>query len=162
MVAAKFSVKDAGLILEGILMGAAKAEAPDIYECIEDAETFASQIETAVKDFEKKTLSGVTAGLKELGMAVKSISGDVATCKKAPADIKRIEEITKAFTNPWSVAFHIAKDLIVNRVDIFHEIETSVTDWRSAKYEDFGVNVGEALAKAVLGFDQMEPKQLQN
>lgn len=146
--------------MEGILIGAVKVEAPDIYECIEDAESFASDIAVAVADFEKKTLSGVTAGLKELGTAVKVVSSSVVTCKKAPADITKIVAITKAFTSPWSVAYHIAKDLVVNGKDIFHEIFAAIAAWKSGDFKTFGVNVGEALVKAILG--DMEHHFLQN
>jgi len=57
----------------------------------------------------------------------------------------------KVFSSPTSFAYHVGKDLMVNGKDIFGEIESAVTDYESANWEDFGYQVGEAAAKTILG-----------
>ena len=55
------------------------------------------------------------------------------------------------FDSPTSFAYHVGKDILVNGVQIFQEIETAVADYKSQKWEDFGYTVGEATAKTLLG-----------
>jgi len=57
------------------------------------------------------------------------------------------------FASPSSFAYHIGKDLLINGKDIFHEINTAVADYKAGQWEDFGVNVGEAAAKVILGVE---------
>ena len=66
-------------------------------------------------------------------------------------DIEKLESFAAIFASPMSFAWHVGKDLVVNGVDIYHEIKTSVTDFEAGKWEDFGFNVGEATAKLILG-----------
>lgn len=55
------------------------------------------------------------------------------------------------FSNPASFAFHTGKDIIVNGVEIYHDVKDSVTQFEAKKYEAFGEDIGEALAKLILG-----------
>jgi len=55
------------------------------------------------------------------------------------------------YSNPWSFAYHIGKDLIVNGVSIFKDTESSVTNYEAGKFEAMGENIGDALAKLLLG-----------
>lgn len=75
-------------------------------------------------------------------------------CSHLKADWSRLEEMVKVFNSPTSFAYHVGKDLMVNGKDIFHEVETAVTDYEAANWDDFGYQVGQAAAKTILG----EPK----
>ena len=55
------------------------------------------------------------------------------------------------FSNPVSFAYHIGKDLIVNGVQIYEEINDSVLQYKSSHWNAFGFDVGEALAKLFIG-----------
>lgn len=55
------------------------------------------------------------------------------------------------FTDPKAFAFHIGKDILVNGVDIYNDIENADSNWEHEKYEQFGENIGDALAKIIVG-----------
>jgi hypothetical protein len=57
----------------------------------------------------------------------------------------------ESFKDPKSFAFHVGKDLLVNGVDIYHQISDAVTQYRAGKYESFGEDVGDSLALVLIG-----------
>lgn len=59
------------------------------------------------------------------------------------------------FDSPTSFAYHVGKDLIVNGVQIYHEIDTAITDYDNANWGDFGYQIGQAAAKTILGEEQL-------
>merc|ERR1719253_1114692 len=54
-------------------------------------------------------------------------------------------------SSPSSFAYHVGKDIIVNHEDIYHEIVTAISDYHAQKWLDFGVQVGTALHKIIIG-----------
>ena len=64
--------------------------------------------------------------MKKLGDAVWDIVGDLKQCGLATKHILSIGGMALAFSNPVSFAFHIGKDLIVNGVQIYKEMNDSV------------------------------------
>lgn len=75
----------------------------------------------------------------------------MADCSSTQADWQKLENIAKDLSNPKSIAMHIGKDILVNGKDIFSEVTTAVSDYKSSQWKDFGKQVGEAAAKVVLG-----------
>ena len=124
---AAFSVADLEDFTIGLFKGAIEAEVPDVMECIKDAETLAGDVETAFGDFKKETFDGVKNGIEEIGTIVSSISNDVKTCKGAVTGIEDLIKMAESFKSPWSFAYHVAHDLVVNGVKIFHEVDDAIT-----------------------------------
>lgn len=111
------SVQEAELIVKGILEGAVKAEGlTNIETCIQDVETVVKDSEIAIQDFEKKDAKDVIAGIKEVGEVIKVIKSAVVDCKNIKADWEKLEKMASIFSSPYSFAYHVGKDLIVNGV----------------------------------------------
>jgi len=55
------------------------------------------------------------------------------------------------FSNPASFAYHIGKDIMFNGVNIYHHTTDAVTQYHSGNMEAMGEDIGEALAKLLLG-----------
>jgi hypothetical protein len=53
--------------------------------------------------------------------------------------------MAEVFEHPLSLLFQVGKSLIVNGADIFQKVKDSVTAYKSAKYFEFGENLGMAL-----------------
>ena len=64
--------------------------------------------------------------------------------------------MAEAFSSPTAFAWHVGKDLLVNGIDIYHEIDTAVSDAKSGNWKDFGFNVGEAAAKVLIGAEEAQ------
>jgi hypothetical protein len=145
-------------IVDGILRGALDAEnLTDISTCITDMDKVFSQTEQAVKDFSAGGASNILAGLKEIGGVLQTVDVDMKDCSKAKEDWPRLEALAKVFESPKEFAYHVGKDIMVNGKDIFHEIEASITDYKAEQWEQFGLDVGTAAAKTILGDDE-EPE----
>ena len=142
-------------IVDGILRGALDAEnLTDISTCITDMDTIFKNTETAVKDFEAGGATNILAGLKEIGNVLQNVDVDMKDCSAAKEDWPRLEALAKVFQSPKSFAYHVGKDILVNGKDIFHEIEDSISDYKAENWEQFGLDVGTAAAKTILGDEE--------
>ena len=142
-------------IVGGILKGAIDAEGfTDITQCITDAEGVFGDAKTAIADFEKGGVSNVIDGVKEVGAMLKMIKAAMSDCSHLKADWAKLEKMAAIFESPTSFAYHVGKDLLINGKDIYKEIATAIGDYKSQKWEDFGINIGEAAAKTILGEEQ--------
>ena len=143
------------LITEGILKGALDAEGfSDIEHCIQDGEKLVQDAEAAYKDFSKHSVSDIINGLKEVADAVRVIKAGMKDCSSMKADWAKLDAMAKNFESPTSLAWHIARDLVVNGKDIYREISTAIGDYKSQDWLGFGTNVGMAAAKTLLGEEQ--------
>jgi hypothetical protein len=146
------SAKEVEDIVAGILYGAVDAEGLENIEgCIKDTDAFFKDILSAVKDFEKKTPAGMADGIKKLGDAVLEIKDDIAECEGVEADVEKLEKMLVIFSNPTTFFYHLGKDLLINGVQIYKEIDDSVSKFEEASYFEFGEDVGDALALLIFG-----------
>lgn len=76
-------------------------------------------------------------------------------CTSVKADWEKLVKMISIFDSPASFAYHVGKDLIINGVQIYHEIDTAVKDYENANWGDFGYQIGEAAAKTILGEEDL-------
>jgi hypothetical protein len=133
------------------MRGALKAEGfDDVEKCFSEAKEVVKDVELAYADFKKGHASDVITGLKEVGSMLKALKSALKDCNWS-GDIKKLESMSIIFASPLSFAYHVGKDLVLNGIDIYHEIRNAITDFEKSKWEDFGFNVGEAAAQVILG-----------
>jgi len=137
-------------------MGALKAEhADDLATCLKDTERTIEDLNTAYHDFALRTYSGTADGLVALGHAMEDLGHSVEDCATVASLWSTIVNWAHTFTNPWSFAWHVGTDLLLNGVDIYNDIEGAISTWEAGQYEQFGEDVGDALAKIIIGMDDM-------
>ena len=86
----------------------------------------------------------------------KVIQSGMKDCTKGKADWAKLAKMISAFDSPTSFAYHIGKDLIVNGRSIFHDVNNAITDYKAKDWYDFGVAIGDASAKTLLGGEEMQ------
>merc|ERR1719305_1600534 len=86
-------------------------------------------------------------GIQQLATAAEEIPSLIRKCKSAEKDAAALA----LMKHPMQFAYHVGHDLLVNRVDIFHEVDAAVTAYKAAQWEVFGQNVGAALNKLIVG-----------
>ena len=157
-------VKQVEEIVGGFLKGALDAEGfDDINKCIQDGEHIITDVEDAVQHFEKKDAKDIIAGLEDLADLIKQVKAGMSDCSHLKADWAKLEQMAAIFSSPTSFAYHVGKDIMVNGVQIFHEIETAVSDYKSQQWSDFGYQIGEATAKTLVGSgEQLSQMEKQN
>ena len=143
-------------IVEGFLEGAFDAEGfTDLDKCIKDANTIVSDASEAIHDFEQKDISDISAGLGKIADMIKVIQSSMSDCGHVTADISSMADMVKSFSSPTAFAWHVGKDLLVNGVDIYHDIDNGIKDFKSQSWNNFGKDIGNASAKLLLGNIQL-------
>jgi hypothetical protein len=131
-------------------LGAVNAEGlENIQNCIKDGETIFGDVKTGIQLLQKGDAADELKGLETIGAGIFEIKAAIADCKGVVADFEKLEKMAAVFTNPWSFVYHVGHDLVVNGVAI--EVEDSVSQYNAANYGAFGEDIGEALAKLLLG-----------
>lgn len=122
-------------IVGGMLKGALDAEGfDDINSCIADAETIFKDAEDAFKDFETKDASKIIDGIKKVADILTEVQKGMSDCSHLKADWKKLADMAAVFSSPSAFAYHVGKDLMINGVDIFHEIEDAVTQYQQQNW----------------------------
>jgi len=124
-----------------------------VKECLKNSKVEIKDIEKAVKDFEKKDATDVLEGLRQLADGLKALPPALKECKASEEAVKNLVDALEQIYSPKKFLFHVGKNLVVNHHDIFEEIKTAVDDFKQKKFEDFGVQVGEALRKLIIGIE---------
>ena len=150
----KFGVADLEQFTIGLLKGAIEAEVPDVMTCIQDAETLVSEVQVVYNDFKQETISSVSDGIKEIGTMVGQVASDFSTCSSGVHGIENLIHMAENFANPWSFAYHIGKDLLVNGVQIFHEVDDAIAQYESGNWNSFGEDIGKALSQVFVGTEE--------
>ena len=114
------------------MRGALKAEGfDDVEKCFSEAKEVVKDVESAYADFKKGHASDVITGLKEVGSMLKALKSALKDCNWS-GDIKKLESMAVIFASPLSFAYHVGKDLVLNGVDIYHEIRNAITDYEKS------------------------------
>ena len=125
----------------------------DIINCANDIKSGFYDIDNAINtmshEHDLRRIRRIKDGLEDLGHAVIDLFHAYETCPKIASDVKKIISTLKSFTDPVTFIYHIGKDLIVNRVHIYHEIKNAISSWRSHNYFTFGQQIGDILGQLI-------------
>lgn len=139
-------------IVAGILQGALDAEGfDDINSCIQDNEVVFQDAEEAYLDFTSKDFKKITEGVKKVADLLTHVKTGMSDCSHLKADWEKLEKMSDIFSSPKSFAYHVGKDLLVNGKDIFGEIKEALGAYKKQDWKKFGVDIGTAAAKTILG-----------
>jgi hypothetical protein len=146
------ALKETAQVIEGILIGALKAEGlTSIQDCIKDGTTIFHDVQDGITLLKKGDAADELAGLKKIGAGVVEIKSALVDCKDIVADFETLGKMAAVYSNPWSFAYHVGKDLIVNGVTIYKDTEAAVTAFEAGSFEPMGEDIGNALAKLLIG-----------
>jgi hypothetical protein len=123
-----------------------------VESCIEESKDFGQVVELAIKSFEKKTPEDVKEGLHLLSEAMEDVFPKAAAaCGSTAKEVETLVKAISSFATPQTFAYHIGKDLLVNGVQIFEDINKSIGAWKGQQYKAFGSDVGDALKLIIVG-----------
>lgn len=110
----------------------------------------------------KKDLADVKKGLKELGQALEALPEAMEECKVSISEVQKIKDVLKTFKSPISFAYHVGKDLVVNGVQIFEDIEEAIADYKLGEFKEMGQSVGKAMQRLIIGNNILISKRFMN
>jgi hypothetical protein len=144
-------------IVEGVLEGFTSSSAPALKSCASDSTNLYNDVDQAISLIEgsESTAKKIEKGINILGQALEGIQPLMSDCKSSATQIENLVSTLKnGFENPWSFVYHVGKDLVVNGKDIYNEIMSAVSLWKSQSYRASGVQMGMALNQLLLGSDE--------
>lgn len=140
------------LSLEGILRGIdSDIHLEDFKDCIGDVFIISKDLWNAVIDLKSGTTGGVVSGLQEIAAAVYEMPVAISACTSSPSTVAKLELAIEAFTDPWKFYFEVSRHLIINGVEIYDDINSSITEWDTGDYYTFGLYLGKAMSKMAFG-----------
>ena len=120
----------AGLIL-GLIQ---KDDLAKIQKCLTDGTGLASEISTAIADFEKGDLADIIAGVEEVGKIIQELPDDLGDCKDMSADIQRIETWAQIFKHPEQLIETLTTNIIKNFSEVTGDIGKIEADFKAKNY----------------------------
>ena len=137
------STKDVIEGLKGFLEGAIQAEGLDNIEtCIKDAEVLVTDAEKAYGDCTVHDLSHKVKCTKDIATLTGAAKHAISDCKNIKGDLKKLAILEEIFSNPAAFIYHTAKDLVVNHIDIFAEVEAAMKAYKAKDFKKFGLHQG--------------------
>ena len=125
---------------EGFLKGAIDAEGfTDIEKCVSDVEEAITDIEIVYKDFKTSNVESIVDALRHVSDFIQVVKSGMSDCSSMKADWAKLAKMAEIFKSPTSFAWAVGTHLMLNGVEIYHEIQTAVIDYETAKYFDFGL-----------------------
>lgn len=83
-----------------------------------------------------------------------AIENDMQDCSSTQADWTKLKNMISIFKHPLSLAYHIGKDLLLNGVDIYKNVNGAIADYQGQRWESFGKHVGAATAETLIGMER--------
>lgn len=67
--------------------------------------------------------------------------------------------MARIFLNKFDLIYHIAKSILVNGVEIYHQISSGVSSFKSGDYQNSGKYFGEAFELVFLDAEKKKKEQ---
>ena len=146
----EFSEADAEKFVTGFLEGAiGGVDFP--LKCLRDVKRLVKEVKTTVSDFEGHKY---VSGIKEVATIAGELGSDLQDCEGAEQEGKdAADALIKLFheESGWKVAFTVGKNVLVNGVDVYHDITGAISDYNSSNWENYGKDIGDILKLAAGG-----------
>merc|ERR550514_740104 len=120
-------------------------------KCVRDSGSFAQESTAAVRDMLKHDEGHMRKGLAELATALRVLPPALRECKATEASVEQLVKALASLSSPQAFLYHVGKDLLVNGVSIFKEINAAMVAWKGSQWEAFGKDVGMATKKLFVG-----------
>ena len=149
---------DLNLIARGAVKGALHIDNIDnILSCLDKPMDTMENMKNAITRFSQKEISPkeIMFGVNDLGKGFKEIGAAVKDCDTKLGDRERqlFDEITSYFQTHslTSTVSEVSKNVMVNGVDIYRELDAAYTNFLAKEYEVFGRDLGSAFTMTFIG-----------
>lgn len=98
-------------------------------------------------------MASITKGFLDLAAAFNSLAKGIKDCDKETTkrELEIFEKMLASFKDPKSLAIAASKNLVLNGVEIYHEMSAAYTNYKVKEWEGFGRDIGVALALVFIG-----------
>jgi hypothetical protein len=133
------NTKDVEQVFKGVLEGfLSETTYAHVLPCLGDLSSETTLVVEGVENMLTKTKAGMKKGLEQLGEAMETLPEAMTECGEAVVDAKQLINAFAQFKSPLTFAYHVGKDLVVNGMDIYKEINQAIADYKDTEYLDMG------------------------
>ena len=140
-------------IIDGVLIGILNVESIDNLDtCVKDFTPLATDMNTAVKDFEDGSFHKIADGIYQLGQFVSQIGIGMEDCAKVGSeDLAKLTAMGEAFLHPKHLIIEGEHNIIINGVDITKDLVAANKDMAAGDYQKAGIMYGTVGALVLWG-----------
>jgi hypothetical protein len=131
--------------VEGILVGAFGDDGKEVVVCVNDGEAIFTDIEAAIKEFQKGGVTNIVSGLYHIGEALEEFPQELKDCEQAEAILADIGLIAAEFKNPKGLVIHVGEEVLWHGMDIYKDITGATSDFEDGQYEPAGEAIGDIV-----------------
>jgi len=143
--------QDAVDVVLGLAQGFSFGEVDIEPECVNDAQELWFDIERAFSYFSQLDEKDAIRGLQDLSKAMEIVHDALRDCKASEDHLKALMQSIAMIRNPINFAYVIGKHIIVDRIEIFHELNAAADDWATAHFRSFGFQLGLICSQILVG-----------
>lgn len=129
------------------MIGFGEAISTNFDNCFDDSSDIISKTKEAIQDFELKSLKGTLAGLKVIAEIAHEVPDAMSACGAVKEELFELKNTIAALANPESFIFTIGKDIIVNRKQLYQDVQDMISSQKAGDYLAFGKAIGNSLEK---------------
>jgi len=145
----KYTSQDVIDFVEGLALGMGF---PMGDECIDAATDLMIQMDAAYDLIEERTAISMAKAVKLIAVALaKDVTPATKSCGATKKQIMDLIDALDIMEHPKEFVYHMGKDLVLNGVDIYNEINASVAYKEESDYSNMGKSIGEALNLIIVG-----------
>jgi hypothetical protein len=142
-------VKEAELVIKGILEGSFGAIGEEVVDCIQDGALIFEDIEHAIEDFADAIEHGEKAKLVEalqyVGDIISRMPAELKDCKGLEVIFEDLEALAAEFLTPEALIIEIGEKMLWHGVPIYRDVRATIDDFEADKFEDAGMKIGDII-----------------
>jgi hypothetical protein len=93
------------------------------------------------------------SGIVNLSKVAKEIPIAMAKCQIVINDFGKLQKTIEMMNSPVDFVYHVERDIMINKVQLYQDVQRIVRDYNDEKWFDLGTALGNALDKLLVGAD---------
>jgi hypothetical protein len=93
------------------------------------------------------------SGIVNLSKVAKEIPIAMAKCQIVINDFGKLQKTIEMMNSPVDFVYHLERDIMINKVQLYQDVQRIVRDYNDEKWFDLGTALGNALDKLLIGAD---------
>lgn len=150
MILKKFADEeiDSEALIQGVLDGLdLDVKLEDILKCIKSVEKIAGKLGKIIKVVKSGNIAKILKHIGDLTSILKSFPGIIKECTSFSHD-ELLPALNRLY-QPVTVEFVADKSLVIEKIEVFADLEAMTSDFSAGKFHEAGADVGKMVKKFV-------------
>lgn len=141
----------------GLLTGMFKDDVKEqVFSCITDVHTVYKDLMMAAANFDKQTAMALYEAFNDLTSVFKDIIAQMEHCETLKVTGNKLMDVMLEMKAPSTFVSKISSNFSLNGINVYFDVMAGVESWKKNEYYDFGLNLGNALARVFVTEEEKE------